>query len=423
MTTEGGKERAVSIGLGEATERVRCHVGTLGVESLPLETTLHRVVSGDVRARVSSPTDDVSLKDGFALPAGETQGATEAEPAVFRIIGSRFAGGLEDLKIQPGEAVGVTSGAVLPMGADAVVGSEYCREEGGEVRVSAPVSPGRNVLAHGTDIREGEVLLREGEILTPGRVGLLAAAGIEQANVFKAPRVALVATGDEVVAPGRPLGPGQLYASNLCTLASWLQSFGIPSTCRVLPDNREEIRQGLQAAMKGAHVLMTSGGAWGSERDLVISVLEELGWKKVFHRVRLGPGKAVGFGLLGEKPVFCLPGGPPSNEMAFLQLALPGTLLLAGWQKDPFPTLEARLSSPVKGRETDWTQMMRAKLYQDRDGIFWATPYKPASRLESMASAQCLIPIREGTERLEKGARVRVQLLIPPGGINTFTDG
>lgn len=405
---------ASPIGLEQAAEKIRVHMGPMGTEVLPLDAALRRVVSGEVAARVSSPTDDVSLKDGFALRAKETEGATDAQPVVLRIVGSRFAGGSEAVEVQPGEAVRVTSGAVLPQGGDAVVGTEYCTEEGEGVRVYAPVCIGQNVLPRATDIRAGAVLINKGELLTPGRVGLLAAAGVERVSVFKRPRVALVATGDEVVAPGRPLMPGQLYASNLCTLSAWLRSFGISSTCRVLRDSRKEIRQGLELGLAEADVLMTSGGAWGSERDLVIRVLGELGWKRIFHRVRLGPGKAVGFGFLKEKPVFCLPGGPPSNEMAFLQLALPAVLRMAGWQRSPFPTLEARLSAPLKGRNVNWTQIVRAKLNQEPDGMFWATPYKLASRLESMALAECLIPIPEGTERLEKGECVRVQLLTSP---------
>ena len=409
------KNRTGPIGLDQAKKKIEAHIEAMGHEEIVLEHSLNRVLSRRIEARVSSPTDDVSLKDGFAVRAEDTSRAAEDRPARLRIAGSRFAGGLEDLEVLPGTAAKVTSGAVLPGGADAVVGNEYCTEDKGEIKVFAPVFPERNILARGTDILAGAEVGAGGDLLTPGRIGWMAAAGVERVGVFRRPRVSLVATGDEVVAPGTPLKPGQLYASNLFTLSAWLEAFGVPTTLKVLPDSREAIRRGLLEALEGSDVLMTSGGAWGSERDLVLIVLDELGWQRIFHRVRLGPGKAVGFGIFRDKPVFCLPGGPPSNEMAFLQLALPGVLKMAGWQKDPFPCLEARLTDSLKGREISWTQIVRAKLSRDPQGNLRVCPYKPRSRLESMAHAECLVRIPEGTERLEKGQPVRVQLLAVPG--------
>ena len=408
------------IGLDQAKQMVEAHIQAMDHETILLEQAFSRLLSHTVQARVSSPTDDVSLKDGFAVQARDTSRASETRPAKLTVVGTRFAGGSEDLDVLPGTAAKVTSGAILPGRADAVVGNEYCTEEGEEIRVYAPVFPGRNILPQGTDIRAGAEIGKRGDLLTPGRIGWMAAAGIERVGVYNRPRVALVATGDEVVAPGNPLKPGQLYASNLCTLSAWLAAFGIRASFKVLPDSREAIRRGLPRELEGSDVLMTSGGAWGSERDLVLKVLDELGWQKVFHRVRLGPGKAVGFGILQGKPVFCLPGGPPSNEVAFLQLALPGVLKMAGWKKEPFPCLEARLTDPLEGREISWTQIVRAKLFQDPQGYLCASPYKPSSRLESMARAECLIHIPEGMEKLEKGRQVRVQVLTPPGAFVSF---
>ena len=408
--------RTSLIGLEEAKGRVRHLIRALPGEEVPLRAALFRVLSRGVRARVNSPTDDVSLKDGFAVRARDTLPASPRKPVRFRIVGSRFAGsGFETPRVRRGEAVRITSGAVLPRGSDAVVAGEHCRATAADIEVSAPVEAGQNVLPRGTDVRAAASVGRKGDLLTPGRIGLLAAAGLDRVRVHRKPRVILAATGDEVVEPGRPLKPGQIYASNLFTLSAWLGVYGIETVCRVLPDRKDQIKRELLAELGSADALMTTGGAWGSERDLIVRVLQELGWEKIFHRVRLGPGKAVGFGVLRGRPVFCLPGGPPSNEMAFLQIALPGILRLAGWQGEPFPRVEARLTHPVKGREIDWTQVVRGTLSQDRQGLLWATPRKPASRLESMAVAECLIPVPEGTEGFEAGQSVDVQLLTPPG--------
>jgi molybdopterin molybdotransferase len=403
MTSPFGKEDEGTglVGLQEAWQRVQRYTEPLGSEEILLLRCIGRILSREVVARTDSPSADVSIKDGYALRARDTAGASKENPVRLRVTGSRFAGERGELRTLPGECVKITSGAILPEDADAVVGIEYC-------------APCLNVMARGTDIAAGAVLGEPGDALGPGRVGWLAAAGVERVSVFRVPTVSLIATGDEVVASGTPLKPGQLYASNLVTLTAWLAQFGVASAMRILPDRREELLRELPGAFENHDVLLTSGGAWGSERDLVVGVLEELGWKKVFHRVRMGPGKAVGFGLLEGRPVFCLPGGPPSNEMAFLQLALPGILRMAGWRRPPFPSLKARLTGPLQGREADWTQFKQGRLFQGRDGTFRVTPCVPGSRLETMALAECLIVLPEGTVRLEAGQWVSVQLLTRP---------
>jgi molybdopterin molybdotransferase len=402
------------IGLEAARVLVRRHIGPLESEEVPLLRASGRVLAREVQARTDSPSADVSLKDGYAVRSEDTVRASRQSPARLRVLGSRFAGARGETRIRPQGCVKITSGAIVPEDADAVVGFEFCTETPEGVLVSEPVAAGLNVLAQGTDIAAGALVGTRGARLGPGTAGWLAAAGLEEVPVYRLPSVAVVATGDEVVAPGVPLERGQLYASNLVTLSAWLGAFGIATDLSILPDRRDDLRQGLPRAIEGHDAMLTSGGAWGSERDLVVGVLEELGWKREFHRVRMGPGKAVGFGLLEDRPVFCLPGGPPSNEMAFLQLALPGVLRLAGWQGAPFPSLTARLTETVRGRDIDWTQFKRGRLHRGRDGGLRVTPYLPRSRLESMALADCLIEIPEGVAGLEAGDRVSVQMLSLP---------
>ena len=417
--SDPGEGAGGAIGLEAARALVRRCLAPLAPEEVPLERAAGRVLACEVRARSDSPGADVSLKDGYAVRSEDTRLASKAGPARLRVSGSRFAGEGGEVRIRPGGCVKVTSGAVLPQGADAVVGVEFCAARPEEILVPDPVARGLNVLARGTDIEAGTSLGKAGDRISPGAAGWLAAGGLDRVPVTRLPKVALVATGDEVVAPGATLERGQLYASNLVTLSAWLGAFGIETILAILPDRRDALRQGLAGAFEGHDALLTSGGAWGSERALVVGVMEELGWKRIFHRVRIGPGKAVGFGLLHGRPVFCLPGGPPSNEMAFLELALPGILRLAGWRDFAFPLLVARLTEAVKGRGIDWTQFVRGRLRRGDDGDFLVTPYRPRSRLESMALADCLITVPEGTEGLEKDQRVSVQLLTLPTGLFT----
>jgi molybdopterin molybdotransferase len=380
-------------------------------EEVSLEDAPGRTLSRRVSARADSPSADVSLKDGYAVRSLDTAQASKDRPARLRVLGSRFAGERGEVKTPPGACVKITSGAIIPEDADAVVAIEYCLQTPEGIQIPDKVAPGLNVMVRGTDVAAAATVGEPGDWLSPGRVGWLAAAGLDRVPVVRLPAVSLVATGDEVVAPGTTLKPGQLYASNLVTLSAWLGAFGIGATMKIVPDRREEIERELPRALEGHDVLLTSGGAWGSERDLVVEVLEELGWQRVFHRVRMGPGKAVGFGLLGGRPVFCLPGGPPSNEMAFLQLAMPGILRLAGGLRPPLPSVNARLTEPVQGREIDWTQFKRGNLLHGKDGRFRVKPYAPKSRLESMALADCLITVPEGVERLEADQWVSVQVL------------
>jgi molybdopterin molybdotransferase len=225
------------------------------------------------------------------------------------------------------------------------------------------------------------------------------------------PRVAILATGDEVVAPGEDLRPGTLYASNLVTLAGWCRRYGFEVHTRVAHDDAEEIRAGLQAGLCDFDAVLTSGGAWSSERDLVVRLLEELGWERAYHRVRIGPGKAIAFGTWKGKAVFCLPGGPPSNHSAFLQLALPGLQRLAGWREAclGLPERAVRLAQTVLG-PADWTQFIHGRLEQ-ADELPRFHPLRSVSRLQMMANADAIVTIPEGTSQLEEGAVSWAQVL------------
>jgi molybdopterin molybdotransferase len=190
-----------------------------------------------------------------------------------------------------------------------------------------------------------------------------------------------------------------------------LRHFRTVGKTAVVRDHPDPLREAFSAMLSWADVLLTSGGAWKSERDLTVRVLKDMGCRIMFHRVRIGPGKAVAFGMVGEKAVFCLPGGPPSNEMAFLQIALPGLLHMGGKQPVPFPVQEARLADAVEG-DIDWTQFFQAAL-EKRGREWWAVPLRMKSRLQSQARADALIRVPEGVRRLERGDLVEVQVLTP----------
>lgn len=390
----------------------------LDSERVPLSRLTGRVAASDLYASVDSPSADVSLKDGYAVRSADIAAATPDNPVRLRLMGAASAGGDFAGEVGRGTAVRILSGARIPSGAEAVLAEEFTDDDGCWVTATNHAEPGCNILPRGTDVHSGQLLVSAGTVLRPAQVGLLAAAGHDEAPVIRQPSVAIIATGDEVVAPGEALREGQLYASNLVTLSAWCTHYGLATTVNVVRDDAPAIEDHLLEAISASNAIVTSGGAWKGERDLVVGLLDRLGWEKVYHRVRMGPGKAVGFGLWQGEPVFCLPGGPPSNQMAFLQFALPGLLKLAGHRQPGLPEVTVRLAESVHGQR-DWTQFVEGR-FQKQAGETSFRPFRMTSRLQSMATAEGFLAIPEGTAHISRGGRVQVQVLTadPPA---TFT--
>ena len=381
----------------------------LPAEVIPLDGALGRVLAGDLHSLVDVPSADVSLKDGYALQASDVARAREDNPVPLRLTGMIAAGSVPSGSVTGGTAVKVLSGALIPPGADAVLSREFGRERAEWIEARAGAEEGQNILFRGTDLALNQEVLRKGTRLGPLQVGLVAASGHARVTVHRSPRVSIIATGSEVIVPGERMGTGKVFASNLLSLAAWCSQYGLHVRASVIADDEESITSAIQASRETSDCIITSGGAWKGERDLVVRMLDTLGWNKVFHRVRMGPGKAVGFGLLEGKPVFCLPGGPPSNQMAFLQLALPGVLTLSG-QSDPcLPSVTVLLGETVRGQR-DWTQFLWGTLHRsEQETIF--QPILNPSRLQSMARAGAILCIPEGVDCIEKGSWVDVHLL------------
>jgi molybdopterin molybdotransferase len=397
------------ISFNEAHQLTLNHIQALPAEIVGLLAAEGRITAEDFFARVDAPSLDVSLKDGYAVISADIDAASPAYPISLSLAGSIAAGGDWQGSVLPGKAVRILSGAPLPDGADAVVSEEFTQTRPGGIQVVNNADPGRNILSRGADIQAGKLLVREGERLSPPVIGLLAAAGFIEVSVFRCPRVAILATGDEVLAPGQPLVPGKLYASNLFTLAAWCRHFGFEVETYVLPDAVDAIRPVLAASLERFDAVVTSGGAWKGEHDLIVQILDDLGWQKIYHRVRMGPGKAVGFGLLHNKPVFCLPVGPPSNHMAFIQLGLPGLQKLAGEPEPGLPQVSVRLAGTLSG-QMGWTQFIPGCLNEENHILSFQS-LKYHSRLQEMAHTQAIAKIPEGIEELPVGSTMMVQKL------------
>jgi len=379
-------------------------------EICPLEQLTDRVLAEDAISRVDSPSIDSSLKDGFAVLSTDIQNASPENPITLKLEGTNFAGKAESLRLKPGTTIRILTGAAVPEGANAVLAEEFASIQGDTVIIRNVAEHGRNILLQGSDVRKGEIILDKGTQLHPAAVGLLASAGLTHASVIRFPSAALIATGDEVVAPGNPLQQGKLYASNLVTLAAWCSRFGFTAAASIRKDDTADIKRGVNEGLEDHDMVITSGGAWSGERDLVVKTLESMGWNMKYHRVRIGPGKGVAYGLLNGKPVFCLPGGPPSNLMAFLQLVLPSIQKMAGFPKPGLPVARAVLSKSVTG-QPDWTQFIFGMLEKRKHQVVRFSPLPRESRLQMLASTEAILSIPEGMEKITAGETVEVQLL------------
>ncbi len=377
-------------------------VEPIDAETVPISDAVGRIASEPAHAVVDSPSVDASFKDGYAVISADVTAAAADNPVKLRIIGTVGAGERPALTIEPGACVRVLSGARIPDGADAVLAEEFAYLNGDTIEAFADAHPGRNILFRGTDTARGDTLVERGRSITPGALSRLAAGGVTELKVFRRLRIGLLASGDEVLLPGRRLSEGQVYASNLVLQDARLRSLGMDTVMRRVGDNADELAPAVLDLNEETDALLTSGGAWSGDRDLVVRVLESVGWRKLFHRVRIGPGKAVGLGALNGKPIFCLPGGPPSNETAFLMIALPALMKMAGAAHSPFLRLTGRLTDAITG-QIDWTQFIRCRIRRSEHEIL-LDPLPMVRRLESMAAAEALVKIPEGIDRIDAGS-------------------
>ena len=250
------------IGYSKALTLTIDHISPLESEIIPLAESVNRIPVHELSSLVYSPSVDASLKDGYAIRSSDIENASSGTPVSLRLTGISSAGSEDAAIVEPGTAIRILTGAKIPKGADAVVAEEFTKNEGNIVVVKHFAEPGRNILLKGSDVAEGEPVVAAGTSLAPGMVGLLAAAGFGEIAVIRNPKVALIATGDEVVVPGRPLPEGKLFASNLMTLNAWCFRYGFQTMTDVVKDDAAVIKEKLQYYSETCDAICTSGGAW-----------------------------------------------------------------------------------------------------------------------------------------------------------------
>lgn len=371
-------------------------------EHVPLSDLLFRILAEDVVSGIDVPPYDRSAMDGYAVRAVDTFSAGKFEPVELRCVGVVHAGEVPSKKIGPGECMQIATGAMVPEGADAVVMVENTERIDDVVQIFRAVPPGSNISKKGEDIRAGTVVLRKGELLTPAKVGVIAALGMSEATVYAKPKVLIVPTGNEVAEVGKPLNPGQVYDINSHTLSSILLENGcVPVAHSIVEDVAEELKSVLKKA-NDYDMVVLSGGSSAGERDVLEQVISELG-RVIFHGVQIKPGKPTLFGLIGNTPVFGMPGYPTAcltNGYVFL---LPAARKMARLPKrqeviGTFPM--AKKYAATLGRHQFLTvRIINGEVYP---------AFKESGAITSIAHADGWIEIPPNVDIVEKGTNVEV---------------
>jgi len=385
--------------IDEALRLVLESVRPLEAEDVPVGEAPGRWPAREAVAAVDLPPFDSSAMDGYAVRAADT-------PGELRVAAQSAAGRPAAAALAAGEAFGISTGAVVPEGADAVVPVEVTESRGDSVRVDA-VAVGDNIRPRGGDIRAGDVVVRAGSRLGPAQVGALAAVGIGTVECCRRPRVALLATGTELRRPGEPLGPGEIYESNTTLLAAQLRSAGaLPEPLDAVADDEQATRAALARGLE-ADVLITSGGVSVGPHDLVRAALSELGAEEVFWRVAVKPGKPVVFARRGATLVFGLPGNPVSSLVGFELFVRPALYALQG-AAAPGPAYEPGLLAAPLRRGPDRDELVRARALPSEEGMRLEPVAGQASHMIARAAAaDALVLVPRGDGELAAGTSVR----------------
>jgi len=386
--------------LEEAQQLVLERVERLPAEAVAVGAAAGRVLAEDALARVDLPPFPSSAMDGFALRADDSPGRL---PVVARIA----AGHPAPRSLEGGEAMEISTGGVVPDGADSVVPVEYVVQNDNEIEIAEPVAPGANVRPRGGDVRDGDLVCPAGTRLAAAQLGALAAAGLAELCCARRPRVALLATGTELRLPGEPLGPGEIYESNGLMLKAALAAEG--AEVEQLPHVEDDERAHRAALERGleADVLVTSGGVSVGPHDLVRRIEAELGVREVFWGVAVKPGKPVAFGVRGRTLVFGLPGNPVSSLVGLELLVRPALRALQGLA-DPLPRFELGVLAAPLRRTAERDELARARSRSDGGAVL----LEPLSGQEShmivrAAAADALVFVPRGEGQLRAGESVR----------------
>ena len=412
IQTQPSCEDELNIGLltvAEAQARILDGVTPVtAVETLPVREALGRVLAEDIVSPIDVPSHTNSAMDGYAVRAADLPDEGVRE---FPVPGTSWAGRPWLTPIEPGQAVQIMTGGMMPEGADTVVMQEQVEREGDTVRIGSGHRCGQNVRAAGEDLATGQPVFSAGRLLSAADIGVLASLGLAEARVYRRLKVAFFSTGDELRAVGEPLGPGEIHDSNRYTLYGMLKKLGVEIIdLGVVRDRRELIEQAFRDAAAAADAIITSGGVSVGEADFVKETLEKLG-RMSFWKIAMKPGRPVTFGNIDDAVFFGLPGNPVSVMVTFFVFVRQALLKMTGATgASDVLTLQARTTSPLRKRPGRF-EFQRGVMEQVGPGEFTvrSASAQGSGVLRSMSEANCFILLDPARTSVETGETVEVQ--------------
>ncbi len=375
-------------------------------EEIDCEDAYGRVLFNDVYSRMDFPPFDKALKDGFAILSEDSYGASEESPNTLDVIDFLEAGSITDKKVEKGKCIEISTGAAIPEGANAVVMVEYCEKFDDKVNLFTTATPSQDIAKKGSDIEEGKLILKKGDILTPGKIGVLLSQGFKTIEVYKKPTVGIISSGNEITMQGQDLPFGKIYDVNGNMIKNDAVSCGADAKfLGVVRDNYDRVKEKIQESLEDVDILLCSGGTSAGLGDVIKHVLDELG-EVYIHGISVQPGKPTIVGVINEKLVIGLPGNPVSALMIFNAFVASPLSSVAGIKKEFEQkvingVMTRRIHSPV-GR----MQYQLVKV----DGSDVQPIFKDSGAIFSLSSADGYVKVEKSVELLDEGEEVEVYL-------------
>jgi molybdopterin molybdotransferase len=407
-----GRERERAVSLEDALETILCSVEPLGSEEVSLVDAANRFLYEDVVSPVMIPAVDDSAMDGYAIIAEDSAHASVNRPVRLRLIGEVQAGSFaKGMRVTPGTAIRIMTGAPIPKGADSVVPFEDTEQEEGFVNIFGPATKYGNCKRAGENIKKGETVLKKGDRLKSADIGILAALNCSRVSVYRRPVVSIISTGNEVAEVGGKLKAGQIRNVNAYTLWAEVNKCDcFPRYLGIARDTASETRNILAAALESDVVISTGGVSMGLY-DIVKEVYDELGIERAFEWVNIKPGRPFTFGRKGRKLIFGLPGYPVPTLTSFIQFVRPALLKMMGARRIAKPVVSAVVEESLTNL-SGVVNLMRGH-FTIRDSEFYVstTGSQKSSMLSSLSKANCLIVVSPERTTIKAGEKVLIQLI------------
>jgi molybdopterin molybdotransferase len=384
----------------------------LSKKTVSIQNALGFVLARDIHAPINLPVADNSAMDGFVLRSKETRRARNGKPVSFRIRGDIRAGDGRKHTVKIREAYRIMTGAFIPKGADTVIPKEAATVRGNFLVVDRFIPQGNHVRYKGEEVKKGDRVLNQGSLIHPATIGILAMLGIDEVTVFEKPNVSLVTTGNELVRPGIPLQPGQIYDSNSFMIQSALEDMGIhPLTVSRIKDNPKSLKRAVGVALRQSDILILMGGVSVGKYDYVKDVLKKAGVRTVFWKVSQKPGKPLYFGRKGKTLVFGLPGNPASVFTCFYEYVFPALRLMSGFRDPYLHRATAEIQIEIKPDQKKSLFLKARTTINGKGKIVMPLGRQGSHMISSLQNANCFILVPPSRRAVKKGQKVRVDLL------------